>query len=106
MSWEGDVENIIKNRNNMPKIEDEQKYFTAQEARAVANEINSDRTKDELDWIYNLINDARFDGKHEITFSNKSLMKSTSEFLKTKGFKISYFSGTQWDPADDTTISW
>ena len=62
--------------------------------------------KDELDWIYGLINEARFDGKHEITFSNKTLMMSTSEFLKLKGFKISHYSGCQWDPADDTTISW
>jgi len=90
----------------MPYIEGEQKYFTANEAREVADEINSDRMKDELDWIYNLINEARFEGKHDVTFSNKSLMKSTSEFLKAKGFKISYFCGTQWDPADDTTISW
>lgn len=88
------------------KIEGEQKYFTAEEAREVSDEINSDRMKDELDWIYNLINEARFEGKHEITFSNKTLMKSTSEFLKSKGFKISHYSGCQWDPADDTTISW
>ena len=106
MSWEGDVEDIIKNKNNMSKIEDEQKYFTAEEARQVSNEVNSESMKRELDWIYDLINNARFEGKHSITFSNKTLMKSTSEFLKAKGFKISYFSGTQWDPADDTTISW
>ena len=90
----------------MQKIEGEEKYFTAEEARQVANEVNSESMKRELDWIYDLINNARFEGKHSITFSNKTLMKSTSEFLKAKGFKISYFSGTQWDPADDTTISW
>ena len=88
------------------RIEGEQKYFTAKEAREVSDEINSDHMKDELDWIYDLINEARFEGKHEITFSNKTLMKSVSEFLKTKGFKISHYSGCQWDPADDTTISW
>lgn len=88
------------------KVEGEQKYFTAKEAREVSDEINSGRMKDELDWIYGLINEARFEGKHEITFSNKTLMKSTAEFLKAKGFKISYFFGDQRDPADDTTISW
>lgn len=97
------LKNIIV--NNM-RIEGEQKYFTADEARQVSDEINSERMKEELDWIYNLINEARFEGKHEVTFSNKTLMKSTTEFLKGKGFKISYFYGDQRDPADDTTISW
>ena len=88
------------------KIENEQKYFTDEEARQVSDEINSENMKKELDWIYDLINNARFEGEHSITFSNKTLMKATSEFLKSKGFKISHFSGCQWDPADDTTISW
>ena len=101
MSYEGDWDVIPKK----VKIE-EQKYFTAQEAREVSNEIVSNKMNDELDWIYDLINEARFKGKYEITFSNKSLMKSTKEFLKTKGFKISHFYGDQRDPADDTTISW
>lgn len=88
------------------KVEGEQKYFTAEEARQVSDEINSENMKKELNWVYDLINNARFEGEHSITFSNKTLMKSTSEFIKAKGFKISHFSGTQWDPADDTTISW
>ena len=88
------------------RIEGEQKYFTADEARQVSDEISFNKTKEELDWIYKLINDARFDGKRSITFSNKSLMKSTKIFLENKGFKISYFYGDQRDPADDTTISW
>ena len=87
-------------------IKDEQKYFTAEDARLVSDEINSENMKKELNLIYDLINNARFEGKHSITFSNKTLMKATSEFIKSKGFKISHFSGTQWDPADDTTISW
>jgi len=90
----------------MPYIEGEQKYFTAKEAREVSNEIASNKMNEELDWIYSLINKARFEGKHEVMFSNKSLMKSTKEFLKAKGFNISHFTGCQWDPADDTTISW
>ena len=88
--------------NNM----NDKKYFSAEEAREISDAINSDKLKDELDWIYNKIDVARFEGKHEITFSNKTLMKATKEFLTSKGFKISHFSGCQWDPADDTTISW
>lgn len=88
------------------KIEGEQKYFTAEEARQVSNEISTGQMHEQLDWIYKLINEARFDGKREVTFSNKTLFESTKDFLKSKGFKISHFSGTQWDPADDTTISW
>ena len=85
---------------------DDKKYFTAEEARQVADEVNSESMKRELDWIYNLINDARFKGEHSIKFSNKTLMLSTIKFLKSKGFEISHFSGSQWDPADDTTVSW
>ena len=85
---------------------DDSKYFSAEEAREISDTINSNKLKDELDWIYNMIDTARFNGEHNITFSNKTLMKATKEFLKSKGFYISHFSGTQWDPADDTTISW
>ena len=108
MSWEGDCEAafgwgvIPKKENNM----NDKKYFSAKEAREISDTINSDKLKDELDWIYDLINEARFEGKHEITFSNKSLMEATKEFLKSKGFNIKYFYGAQWDPVDDTTISW
>lgn len=88
------------------RIVGEQKYFSASEAREVSNEIANNLMNEELDWIYELINEARFDGKREVTFSNKTLRKSTKEFLISKGFKISYFYGDQREPADDTTISW
>ena len=91
--------------NNM-RIEGEQKYFSASDAREVSKEVSNNLMNEELDWIYEMINKARFEGKYEITFSNKTLRKSTKEFLISKGFKISYFYGDQRDPADDTTISW
>lgn len=90
----------------MPRIVGEQNYFSAEEARKVSEEISNGNMYKQLDWIYSLINDARFDGECKITISNKTLYNSTKEFLKSKGFKISHFSGTQWDPADVTTISW
>ena len=37
---------------------EEKKYFTAEEARQVSDEVNSESMKRELDWIYNLINNA------------------------------------------------
>ena len=85
---------------------DNQNYFTAEEAREVSDSVNSKMFEDELNWIYKLIDDARFKGLHAVTFSNQTLMSATIKFLKAKGFKISHFSGTQWDPADDTTITW
>ena len=106
MSWEGDIEDIIKNRNNMSKIEDEEKYFSASKAHETSEAVTSEKLTEELDWIYEMINKARFNGNYSITFSNKTLMNVTKEFLKSKGFNVSHFSGTQWDPADDTTISW
>lgn len=87
-------------------IEGEDKYFTADDARKVSEEISTGRMHQELDWIYEKINEARFNGKRSITFSNKTLFESTKEFLKTKGFEIKHFCGCQWDPVDDTTISW
>jgi len=89
----------------MPIIEGEQKYFTAQEARAVSMEIRDNRLNEELDEIYNKINDARFEGKTSITL-NRFIDKLTQEFLEKKGFTVKMFSGTQWDPCNDTTISW
>ena len=89
----------------MPIIEGEQKYFTAQEARAVSMEIRDNRLNEELDEIYNKINDARFEGKTSITL-NRFIDKLTQEFLERKGFTVKMFSGTQWDPCNDTTISW
>jgi len=91
--------------NNM-RIEGEQKYFSASDAREVSKEVSNNLMNEELDWIYGMINRARFEGKYEVTFSNKTLRKTTKEFLISKGFKISYFYGDQRDPADDTIISW
>ena len=97
----------IKNdKCNYMRIEGEDRYFSAEDARRVSNEISTGQMHEQLDWIYKLINEARFDGKREVTFSNKTLFESTKDFLKSKGFKISYFYGDQRDPADDTTISW
>lgn len=89
----------------MLKVEGEQKYFTAQEARAVSMEIRDNKLNEELDEIYSKINDARFEGKTSITL-NRFIDKLTQEFLERKGFTVKMFSGTQWDPCNDTTISW
>ena len=90
----------------MSRVEGEQKYFTAQEARAVSKEVSSQMMNNELNWVYEKINNARFSGDTSVTFYNKDLMKSTKEFLKNKGFDISHFYGDQRDPANDITISW
>lgn len=67
------------------------KYFSAQEAREILDGVKSQKMKNELDWIYEMINKAILDGKNEIILSNKTLMKATDEFLKAKGFKISHY---------------
>lgn len=88
------------------RVEGEETYFTAEDARRVSEEVAKNKTSEQLDWIYKLINNARFDGKRSVTFSNKTLLVSTKEFLERKGFKVTHFYGDQRDPADDTTISW
>ena len=87
-------------------IENEDKYFSAEDARKISNEISTVQMHQELDLIYNKINYARFSGKRSITVSNKTLFESTEDFLKNKGFKITHFYGDQRDPANDTTIYW
>ena len=89
----------------MPKVEGEQKYFTAQEARKVSSEILNMQINKELDEIYRLINDARFEGKTTITL-DRFIDKLTQEFLERKGFTVKIFSGTQWDPYHETKIYW
>jgi len=108
MSWEGDIPNIIyiKKENNMSRIEGEEKYFTAQEARNIANEILDKQFNEELDAIYELINNARFDGKMSIIMHNKRISVISQQFLRNKGFTVKIDNGTQWDPCDDTIISW
>ena len=81
-------------------------YINANEARQISDDICNNKLKEELDWVYALINKACFEGKHSVKFSNKTLALSTIKFLKSKGFTTAHFSGSQWDPADDTTISW
>ena len=87
-------------------IEGEDKYFSAKDARKVSEELRESKIRDELDFIYDNINEARFKGLNNVTIYDKSFSKATTEFLKSKGFKVEYFYGCQWDPANDTIISW
>lgn len=89
----------------MELIDKNQKYFTAENAHQFADDINSKQMKDELNWVYDKIKTAVLEGKFSITF-NKVLLKSTVDFLKEKEFKVTFFHGCQWDPAEDTTVSW
>lgn len=108
MSWEGDIPNIIyiKKENNMSRIEGEEKYFTAKKARNIANEILDKQFNEELDAIYELINNALFEGKMSIIIHNKCISVASQQFLRNKGFTVKIDNGTQWDPANDTLISW
>ena len=81
-------------------------YITAEEAHQISTSITNGKMLEELDFIYNEIHKTMYEGKNSIKFSYKSFLKSTIQFLKDKGFKIEHFTGCQWDPADDLTISW
>lgn len=94
------------NKNNNMKVEGEDRYFTAKDARRVSDETNQQLQNNELDAIYKEINDARFRGQHSVKFIDRKFMDRTILFLKEKGFKVDHFTGCQWDPANDTTISW
>ena len=87
------------------KIEGEEKYFTAQDAKKVSMEMRNNKLNEELDEIYKLINDTRFNGKYIITL-NKVIDKEIQIFLENKGFDVKTFAGNQWDPSGETKISW
>ena len=88
------------------KIEGEDTYFSAEDARKVSAEVSNQLRNRELDEIYKKIDSARFNGKTSVTFVNKKFMDDTVNFLKNKGFKVTHWYGDQRDPANDTTISW
>ena len=96
--------NFIYNIRNM-RIEGEQRYFTAEEAKRVSNDVSKEQMNAELDEVYDKINEGLFKGKSSVVIG-KFFKKSTVEFLKEKGFAVKEWSGSQWDPANDTTISW
>lgn len=87
------------------RIEGEEKYFTAKDARKVSMEIRNNELNKELDEIYKLINNTRFNGKYVITL-NKVIDKEIQNFLENKGFNVKTFIGNQWDPCGETKISW
>ncbi len=85
---------------------DNEKYFTAEEARKVSDNILSDTIKKELDYIYNKIDIARNNGQRSISFFDESFCERTKEFLKEKGFNVNQYYGDQRDPYLEITISW
>ena len=88
------------------KIEGEDRYFSAEDARKISDETRKQLQNRELDEIYEKINEARWIGETSVKFIDRKFMDRTVLFLKEKGFKVDHFTGCQWDPANDTTISW
>ena len=84
----------------------EHNFFTAAEAKERSNTINNSNIECELEFIYKKIHEYVNKGKTECTFYNKSFSQEANEFLESKGFKVSWWGGSQRDPANDTTISW
>ena len=81
-------------------------FFTAKEAKERSTAISSGRLEQELEHIYEKINEAISLGKNEVIFYDHSISTLAKEFLLNKGFKVSWFGGDQRDPCNDTTISW
>lgn len=81
-------------------------FITAKEAKNMADTVNDKTHMQELRLLQENITNASLRGETSIRFTNKTFSKATVEFLKVKGFKVEHFTGVQWDPADDTIISW
>jgi hypothetical protein len=81
-------------------------FFTATEAKERSIAISSGRLEEELEHIYEKINEAINLGKTEVTLYDQTVSSQAKEFLLNKGFKVSWFGGDQRDPCNDTTISW
>lgn len=80
-------------------------FITAKEARSYVNNINSKKVQEELNLIEQRIKNAMDKGKFSVKIYRKFL-DSTVNFLKEKGYKVKYWCGSQWNPANDTTIFW
>ena len=83
------------NKKNM-RIEGEERYFSAEDARRVSNEISTGQMHEQLDWIYKLINEARFDGKREVLI--KHCLNLQKIFLSQKDSRFHISMGTSEIP--------
>ena len=82
-------------------------FFSAEKARKMTSSTSNGIMHKELTFIYEEIRKAITKGNSSIKFFNYSeFSKMTIAFLENKGFKVEYFTGCQWDPADDLIISW
>ena len=81
-------------------------YVSAKEAKEMTISVVNGIMEEELKTIYDDIFEAIREGKSSITYNNASFCKSTLNYLKNKGYKVDHFTGCQWDPANDTIISW
>ena len=69
--------NFIYDIRNM-RVEGEQRYFTAEEAKRVSNEVSKEQMNAELDEVYNKINEARFKGKSSVVIGKFFISISTT----------------------------
>ena len=97
-----------KNKKYKLKIKDimTEKYFTAEEAKVRSTTINNNKLDQEIDFIYEKIQNAVEQGESNVVLYNKKISKEAKKFLFNKGFKVSWWGGSQRDPCNDTKISW
>jgi len=83
-------------------------FFTAEEAKERSTANLSNKIEQELEFIYEKINESINDGHTRYVFYHKLFSDEAVEFLKRKGFNVSVFMGDPRDqyPSNDTTISW
>lgn len=90
----------------MPVIVGEDTYFSAEDARRVSDEQRRSIDNAELDKVYKHIDEARWKGENKVTIYDFNLRGSTKKFLEDKGFEVKHWRGSQWDPCNNTIISW
>ena len=81
-------------------------YFTAKEAKERSTAIINGRVNQEIEDIYEKINEAINLGKYKVILYDHTISAQAQELLLNKGFKVSWWGGCQRDPCNDTTISW
>lgn len=83
-------------------------FFTAEEAKERSAVNLSNKIEQELEFIYEKINESINGGHTRYVFYHKIFSDEAVEFLKMKGFNVSVFMGDPRDPypSNDTTISW
>lgn len=107
MGYSGDCDFYLNKDMNYHNMEENKmNFFDAETAKERSIHVQSGMLQNELEFIYEKINESINKGLRECNFYDKNFSKQAEEYLTDKGFDVKHFYGDQRDPCNETTISW